>query len=763
MRFNFFVFIFLLMNSLSLSASHIIGGEMTYNCLGGGDYEVEFILYQDCDGNDPTPLDPRIRIAIYECGSGVNCANLMQQDIDQGNFIVDIGPIEKVEPNSIECLVADNIQCVNRGVYNFKLSDHGISLDLSANSYYIVYQRCCRNEGVLNIPNPVEQGTSYFAEITPLSQQLCNSSPVFDTFPDLLICQNFNIDYFHTATDIDGDSLVYYFDAPISGGGTSNVTPEAISCEGVEPSPPCPPNTFETINYLGPTYTNTNPLGFSTIDGVNTSVSIDSMTGLIAGTPTMAGIFVISVVVEEYRDGQLIGSIRRDFQHQVVRCDRAINAIITADEMIGDRAFRSTRCDEGSVTFEHESTPPEFIDEILWDFDLLDGTRATGTNDEIQVDFPTFGDYVGKLFVNLDSENCADSATINVSIFPETIADFEFDFDTCNANAPVNFVNLSSSESAIDRYDWEFGDGASSTDFMPFHNYTTPGALDIILTVTDINECSAVQTKTIDYFPVSAESFPAPMGVDECAPVDINFDNLEGILTDDFMINWNFGDGNTSTEVSPTHIYETPGNYGVTLSILSPSGCQTESVYGDLVRVNPSPTADFSFTPDEITITNPTATFLDQSLNAATWNWDFNGLDRSTDQNPFFTFPDTGMQVITLVVTHQSGCTDTATAVIDIIPSIDLFLPNAFTPNGDGLNDLFLPVGFSFGSLEYQFSIWNRWGEQVFSTIVFGEGWNGRKNNVGEAAPTGVYTYLVEFVDNRGEKHTRKGFATLIR
>ena len=758
MRFNFFVFIFLLLNSFSLSASHIIGGEMTYTCLGGGDYDVELFLYQDCDGADPTPLDPRIRISIYECGSGIACSSLIQQDLNDQNFLVDLAFIEEIEPNNIECLVADNIQCVNRGVYRFRLSDFGISLDLSSDSYYIVYQRCCRNEGIVNLPGDTDElGTSFFTEITPLSQQLCNSSPVFDTFPDLLICQNFTIDYFHSATDQDGDSLVYYFDAPISGGGTiDDVANGALTCDGVQPSPPCPPNTFETINYLGPIYTNTNPLGSSTTDGINTSVSIDSMNGLIAGIPTMAGIFVISVVVEEYRDGQLLGSIRRDFQHQVVRCEREIDAIITDD--------RTTFCDEGSITFEHESTPAEFVEEVLWEFDLLDGTIATASTDEIQVDFPTFGDFVGKLFVNLDSENCSDSAMINISIFPETIADFDFVFDTCDASVPVSFINRSSTQSGgIDAFSWDFGDGNSSTEFMPMHLYTSAGAMDVILTATDENGCEATAMNVLNYFPVSEEFIPPLMGVDECSPAEVNFDNLEGVLTDDFSINWDFGDGNTSTELTPTHIYEIPGNFGVTLSVLSPSGCETETVFGNLVQVNPSPFADFSFFPDEITVANPTANFIDQSLNAASWDWDFNGLNQSIEQNPVFTFPDTGMQVISLVVTHQSGCTDTATAIIDIVPSIELFIPNAFTPNGDGLNDIFLPVGFLFGPLEYQFSIWNRWGEQVFSTMVFGEGWNGRTNNVGKAAPNGVYTYLIEFVDSRGENFTRKGFATLVR
>ncbi len=764
MRFNFLVIVFLLLNNFSLSADHIVGGEMTYRCLGGGDYEFELYVYQECLQSDPIPFEQNIRIAIYECDGTIDCASLIQHNIDPvnasvTNFLTTLVSEEEIIPNDIECLIPSNIPCVTRGTYKFRLSDSGITLANSPNTYYIVYQRCCRNERIVNIPNPTEQGNSFFVGITPFAQEVCNNSPTFNNFPDLITCQNFDIDYFHSATDTDGDSLVYFFDTPVHGGGTIE---SSRDCDGTQPEPPCPP-PYRRIDF-NTGYSSTNPLGISFRDTINTSVTIDSMTGFISGIPSVAGLFVISAVVEEYRDGRLLGAVRRDFQHQIVPCERSITAIITSDEVIGDNAFRTTVCQEGSILFEHESQPSEFVNSIRWNFDLKNGTVAASNNEQIQVDFPIFGDYLGTLYVNEESKNCADSATINVSIFPETIANFEFDYDTCDANAPVNFINLSTTQSdGIDTYNWNFGDGSTSTDFMPTHQYTSAGALEVTLTAIDENNCSAEEIKTLDYFPLSEELFPPPMGIDECAPVDITFDNLEGILTDDYAINWNFGDGNTSTEVAPTHVYENSGNFGVTLSILSPSGCQTESVYGNLVRVSPSPTADFSFTPEEIKIVNPTANFIDQSLNAASWNWDFNGLDRSNEQNPVFTFPDTGMQVVTLIVEHQSGCTDTTSAIIDIIPSIDLFVPNAFTPNGDGLNDLFLPVGFSFGSLEYRFSIWNRWGEQVFSTMTFGEGWNGQKNNVGKVAPSGVYTYLIEFVDNRGEKHTRQGYATLVR
>ena len=99
----------------------------------------------------------------------------------------------------------------------------------------------------------------------------------------------------------------------------------------------------------------------------------------------------------------------------------------------------------------------------------------------------------------------------------------------------------------------------------------------------------------------------------------------------------------------------------------------------------------------------------------------------------------------------------------DIVPSVELFMPNAFTPNSDGKNDIFIPVGFLLGPLNYQFSIFNRWGERIFFTNDINIGWNGRKQNSGSFAPNGVYTYLIEFNDARGNSKLLKGYATLIK
>jgi len=301
-----------------LLARHIIGGEMTYKCLGNGDYEIEMQVYRDTLGGG-ADFDSPAFISIYRCGTNLDCSTLDQGDQNTA-FGVPLFSQRPVLPNDLLCLEGDP-PGVEEGLYRFKLSDFGISLEQSSDSYFIVYQRCCRNIGINNIRNADDRGSTFYVEITPLAQQECNSSPVFNNFPDLVICQNFETLFDHSATDPDGDSLVYYFAKPLDGGGNdTRFMPN--SCTGSSPIPPCPPNAnsapfFTELTYTGPLFHETFPLGKSDVGGVNTTISIDSMTGIISGIPSIAGLFVVTVVVEEYRDSILLSTIRRDFQYTV--------------------------------------------------------------------------------------------------------------------------------------------------------------------------------------------------------------------------------------------------------------------------------------------------------------------------------------------------------------------------------------------------------------------------------------------------------------
>ena len=267
----------------------------------------------------------------------------------------------------------------------------------------------------------------------------------------------------------------------------------------------------------------------------------------------------------------------------------------------------------------------------------------------------------------------------------------------------------------------------------------------------------------IPYFPVPALIIVSPDAFTGCAPGDIFFSNLSAPIDDTYSTVWDFGDGKSSEEVSPTHIFEEDGIFSVSLEITSPIGCQTDTTFTDLIEIEPSPTADFIFSPDNPDNFAPEVTFTDQSSGASRWYWNFNGRATSIEQNPIYAFPDTGAQEVLLIVTHPSGCQDSLIQIVDVTPKVTFFMPNAFTPNDDSVNDIFKGEGFLRGVKSFDMQIWNRWGEMIFQSTDPLEGWDGRVRGGNQQAPEGMYLYFIEVVGPRGEVQEFKGYATLIR
>jgi gliding motility-associated-like protein len=730
----------------SVQAAHIIGGEITYECLGGDNYLFTMKIYRDCDGQgaefDGAPGSPfPATVTLFQGNSNTPLS------------ILQLGApiITEIEPDiSNPCLIVPPGVCVEEGIYTFQGS-----LPDSPESYHITYQRCCRNNTITNIIDPGNVGATYTMELLPEAQNVCNSSPTFNNFPPIVICAGEPIDFDFSASDPDGDELVYSLCAPFVGGGTDQNMPQ--NPNGVAPNPDLPP-PYSQVIFAAPAYTFDAPLS------ANPPLQIDPNTGFITGVPQILGQFVVGVCVEEYRNGELLSVLRRDFQFNVADCEPTVVADIQEDEIINGEDFLVISCGENTVEFINESFQINNIDEYIWEFDLGNGMTETVTTFDATVTFPGIGTYEGQLLLN-PGTTCSDTANIFVEIYPPVFSQFDFEYDTC-ISGPVTFIDQSFSDAGpntIIDWQWSFGDGNTSNEQNPEHLYQIPGDLPISLSVTDINGCEDVLTDPIPYFPVPALVVVAPSEVVACQPAAIFLNNLSIPIDSTYDIIWDFGDGTTGTGVSPTHIYEDPGIFTVSVEITSPIGCFASEVFPNLVEVLPSPVAGFDFNPKDPSNLQPTVFFEDQSIDAKTWLWNFGNLGGSFDPSPVYTFPDTGFQVVTQIVTHESGCTDTAVAILDVIPEIRYFLPNAFTPNDDGTNDVFRGQGFMDGVTNFNFQIWNRYGELVFETSDPFEAWNGRKNNMGVLAPQGVYIVVVRYTEPRGEPVELKGYATLIR
>lgn len=320
----------------------------------------------------------------------------------------------------------------------------------------------------------------------------------------------------------------------------------------------------------------------------------------------------------------------------------------------------------------------------------------------------------------------------------------------------VNINSIVSGGSPSYIYSWNSGQTNSSITVTP----TTSTAYS--LTVTDANGCTQQAIVSIVVNPLPLVNFAAP-DTSGCGNLCVTFTNNS---TNASTFSWDFGDGNTSTQSSPTHCYITPGNYNVTLTVTSTGGCSSSLTLSNYIHIFPVPTASFTVSPTTASILEPTIHFTDQSTGASTWLWNFGDQNNSGSvlQNPTFTYSDSGRFCTTLFVTNQYGCVDTSVNCVEITPEFAFFAPNAFTPNSNGPNNGWTPKGVGIDPATYKLMVFDRWGNLIWKSENWGEEWDGRANGGSEIAQIDVYVWKCSFHDLvEGKSHQYIGHVSLIK
>jgi len=377
----------------------------------------------------------------------------------------------------------------------------------------------------------------------------------------------------------------------------------------------------------------------------------------------------------------------------------------------------------------------------------LNTTYLAGPNDIITGS-------VDLVFTSTNNGGCLPQTdTLHITLIPSPSPAFSTNI-VCPGVA-MNFTDQSTSATSIVSWNWDFGDSGTSTQQNPTHTYANGGTYNVTLIVTSANGCvdTLQQAATVYPFPV-----PAFDTTGHCLNEGVVFTDLSTVPAPDSVVawSWNFGDNSTSSQQNPQHNYTASGTYTVTLIATSNHGCQ--DTISQAVLVDPSPTAQFTSTPTSANILQP-VNFTDQSFTSiVTWSWDFgDGSTGSNVQNPSHSYVDPGTYPVMLAVTDVNGCVDTA--YYDIIISIPPVVPTAFSPNGDGANDIFYVRGGPFTELELR--IYNNWGEQLFLSRSQQDGWDGTRDGVMQ--PIGVYVYTVYAVTGDGKEYRLSGDVTLLR
>lgn len=404
---------------------------------------------------------------------------------------------------------------------------------------------------------------------------------------------------------------------------------------------------------------------------------------------------------------------------------------------------------------------------------VIPGTSYDWTNDNPSIGLPASGTGDIDSFTVVNGTTNQTTATISVTpvangcsgpsesftitVNPLPVANTPANQILCNGT-PSQSITFSSNISGSS-YTWinsnpNIGLPASGNGNINSFTASNSGNSPITATITvipSVNSCQGNPTTfSITVEPTPSVTFMADNDV--CASESILFsNNSSGAIS----FAWNFGDGSSSSLQNTNHTYPTTAAiYTVTLQVTFLNGCVGS--HSQTITVLPTPSAAFDVNPSTVEITNATVTFNNQSTNDLTWLWDFGDGNSSTSQNPSHTYTAPGQYSVVLVA-ENSSCFDTATFVILVNDVVSL--PNVFTPNGDGINDLF-GINSTLVS-EVEFIIFNRWGATVFETKDANLHWDGKVN--GQDASEGVYFYVVRVKKTDGETQDHKGSVTLIR
>ncbi len=870
--------------SISAWATHIVGGELNYRCLGNDEFEITLSVYRDCFNGVPY-FDNPAAIGIFDANN-----QLIDTLLLQVNFQGIDDTITPVLPDP--CFVIPPDACVHVTTYTAQ-----VTLPFIPGGYQIAYQRCCRNNAILNIVNAEQTGATYYARIEEEALTGCSSNPVFINWPPVYICAGVPIEFDHSAIDFEGDSIVYKLCTPFDGGEFNDCGQPACGT-GAQPCGPrpCPPAdpVYQQVTW-NPPYALNDVLG-----GI--PLSIDPNTGLLTGTPNTTGRFVVGVCAEEYRNGQLIGTTRRDFQYNIGVCQLEIVSAFFAPDILCQNDL--------TVGFSNQSFGSNVYQ---WDFGDPNTILDISNDASPSYTYPDTGTYIVTLIAGPGAA-CTDTFQQVVTVQYESLAaGFDIGFEACSDTLTLEVIDQSTdSISQIISWEW-LVNGISYSGQSPTIQLAGAGTYSISLTVTALNGCTETftDTYTIDY-----PNFSLADTIIACAGDPVV---LETGGTSQYEYSWSPAAGLSCTDCpNPIATPSQTTTYSVELTVFSIDTCvieqsvtvvipppveitampdedgcddfilltstgintsgeiwSTNSTFTQIINPNQVQLAagqntfyvrgvdefgcidedlvTIGYYPVELSISDTVLLCLGDTIQlmaddtgipgATTFAWQ--PLDIILDQN--------GQEVTLLPMTSTSvtveaentyGCTDQASTFIDVSstptplliatadpdsiypgelvqleatqdsdyqytwastqtmsdPSIFnptsnplaesefvvfvtdeygcenqgivrvivkdffceepyIFVPNAFTPNNDGNNDILFVRANAITNM--YFAVYSRWGELVFESRDLSVGWDGTFK--GEKLPPDVFAFYLEVDCLNGESFFKKGNVSILR
>jgi gliding motility-associated-like protein len=364
----------------------------------------------------------------------------------------------------------------------------------------------------------------------------------------------------------------------------------------------------------------------------------------------------------------------------------------------------------------------------------------------------------------IDENGCSDESVFNLYIRPAIVGALVSNPESVCSNEQV-LIDFMGNAAAGASYNWAFEDGSPATSSTKQTNvlWQNAGTYNVTL---DISEPGCEQSMDLSVL-VNPKPLPAATASvsSGCQPLEVSFDNNSTDLQSP-TYNWDFGDGFSSGEAEPVHVFDSAGVYDVSLTIENSTGCIASQTFADMVEVLPSPIAGIKVNSQAATIENPNIDFFEQIIGAYNYlSWDFGDGGSSLVENPSHQFTEPGVFQVVLFAENNFGCTDTAVVQITITTELRIFFPNAFTPNGDGLNDCFEVKGTVYDLInDFGIYIYDRWGSLIYQSNAIDPQclWDGSIDGSSTKAPLGVYSYRLVGKDFKDKQRSFIGQITII-